>query len=122
MIRPTITPKTGTATATSQARPTSWRRAMITPPTAMIGAITIMVKVISTSICTCCTSLVLRVMSDGAPNPVTSRLENEAAAEDRRPQVTAEGHGGACTEVDGGNRASTWTSETASIQIPTWMM
>ncbi len=56
---------------------------MITPPTAMIGAMTIMVKVINVSICTCCTSLVLRVMSEGAPKPATSRLENEAT----RPKI-----------------------------------
>ena len=32
-------------------------------------------QVISTSIWTCCTSLVLRVISDGAPNVATSRPE-----------------------------------------------
>jgi hypothetical protein len=40
----------------------------------MIGAATIIVQVISTSICTCWTSLVLRVISDGAPIWATSRL------------------------------------------------
>ena len=50
---------------------------MTIPPTAMIGAITSIVNVISTSICTCCTSLVLRVISDGAPKRPTSRAENE---------------------------------------------
>lgn len=41
---------------------------MTTPPTSMIGAMTMMVSESSTSICTCCTSFVVRVMRDGAPN------------------------------------------------------
>ena len=45
------------------------------PPTHVIGAATSSVQVISTSICTCCTSLVMRVISDGAPNWPTSRAE-----------------------------------------------
>ncbi len=49
---------------------------MTTPPTHMIGAATSIVQVTITSICTCCTSLVVRVISDGAPNPATSRAEN----------------------------------------------
>jgi hypothetical protein len=70
---------TGTDTTMSQDSPTSWRKAMITPPTIMIGAMTIIVVVTMTSICTCWTSLVLRVISDGAPNRPTSRLENRPA-------------------------------------------
>ena len=54
---------------------TSWRSARMMPPTHMIGAETISVKVSSTSIWTCCTSLVVRVISDGAPNWPTSRAE-----------------------------------------------
>ena len=73
---PMATTSTGTHTAISQDSPTSSRSAMITPPTHMIGAATSIVQVISTSICTCCTSLVLRVISDGAPNRFTSRAEN----------------------------------------------
>ena len=42
--------------------------AMMMPPIAMIGARIIMFSAIITTICTCCTSLVLRVMSDGVPN------------------------------------------------------
>ena len=38
------------------------------PPTTVIGAATARVHDITTSICTCCTSLVMRVISDGAPN------------------------------------------------------
>ena len=67
---------TGTATAMSQLSCRSCCRAKITPPIARIGAETSRVKVISTSICTCCTSFVLRVMSDGAPNLDTSRSLN----------------------------------------------
>ena len=40
---------------------------MMMPPTIMIGAATSSVQIISTSICTCWTSLVMRVISDGAP-------------------------------------------------------
>ena len=47
------------------------------PPIIMIGTWIASVQVSSASICTCCTSLVLRVMSDGAPNCATSRPENE---------------------------------------------
>jgi hypothetical protein len=41
--------------------------AKITPPTAMIGAAMSIVQPMTTSICTCVTSFVMRVMSDGAP-------------------------------------------------------
>ena len=41
----------------------------------VIGAASSRVQVISTSIWTCCTSLVMRVISDGAPKWSTSRLE-----------------------------------------------
>jgi hypothetical protein len=51
---------TGIATATSQDKPTSVRSAMMMPPIMVIGAATNMVQLSSTSICTCCTSLVLR--------------------------------------------------------------
>ena len=58
---------TGTATTTSQDSPTSSCRAMKMPPTMVIGAARSTVADITTSICTCCTSLVLRVINDGAP-------------------------------------------------------
>ena len=48
---------------------------MIVPPTIMIGAATSNVADMSTSICTCCTSLVMRVISDGAPSRSTSWVE-----------------------------------------------
>ena len=40
-----------------------------------IGADTVITKNISTSICTCCTSFVLRVISEGVPKWPTSRAE-----------------------------------------------
>ncbi len=52
------------------------RSAKITPPMLWIGVAMSIVQVISTSICTCCTSLVVRVISDGAPNFDTSRSLN----------------------------------------------
>ena len=49
---------------------------------------------ITTSICTCCTSLVMRVISDGAPNAPTSRAEKSVTWWNRlRPQVAPEAHG-----------------------------
>ena len=68
-------PSRGMATATSQNMPTSSRRAMMTPPIMVIGAVTNRVVLSSTSICTCCTSLVVRVISDGAPKWLSSREE-----------------------------------------------
>ena len=76
ITKPTTRNSAGTQTASSHERPRSSRIAISTPPTIMIGAATIIVQLISTSICTCCTSLVLRVISDGAPIRCTSRLEN----------------------------------------------
>ena len=66
---------TGTLTVRIHDSPPSSRMAMTTPPIAVIGAATSNVHVISTSICTCCTSLVMRVISDGAPNWPISRAE-----------------------------------------------
>ena len=75
MIRPTITPSAGTATSSREDSGTSWFRARMMPPTHMIGADTSSVKLISASIWTCCTSFVVRVISDGVPNRPTSRAE-----------------------------------------------
>ena len=47
----------------------------MTPPIARSGAVTSIVAPIIASICTCCTSLVLRVMSEPGPNFETSRSE-----------------------------------------------
>ena len=75
MIRVTMMASSGTATSSSEDSSTSWLRARRMPPTHMIGADTIRVNVSSASICTCCTSLVVRVISDGVPNRPTSRAE-----------------------------------------------
>ena len=63
-------------TAMSQERPTSCCSAMMTPPIASMGAETKSVQVMRTTICTCCTSFVVRVMREGAPKRATSRSEN----------------------------------------------
>ena len=62
-------------TAISQLSPTSCCSAMMTPPIASSGAVTSMVAPIIASICTCCTSFVLRVISEPGPNFETSRSE-----------------------------------------------
>ena len=76
---PMPAPSTMTATRMIQERPTSSRSAMNTPPTIVMGAETSMTQVIRTSIWTCCTSLVLRVIRLGAPNLFISLLENDSA-------------------------------------------
>ena len=106
MISPIAATSTGTHTATSQESPTSWRSAMTMPPTHMIGAATSIVQDISTSICTCCTSFVFRVISDGAPNRFTSRAENSPTRwKTARAHVAAEAHGGPRAEVAPPRRA-----------------
>ncbi len=77
-ISPTVTPSTGTTPSSSTADSgTSWPSAMKMPPKHMIGAVTIRVNAISVTVCTCCTSLVVRVISEGAPNRPTSRAEKD---------------------------------------------
>ena len=122
-MKPIATPRTGTATATSQNNPTSSRRAMMIPPTIMIGAINIMVRLMKTRVCTCITSLVLRVMSEGAPNLAISRLENSPTRWkifERR--VAPEAHRGPGAEIDGDDRAGDLQGEMPSITAPTRMM
>ena len=75
-MSPTMISSTGIATAMSHDSPASMLTAITTPPIASIGAETMSVADTCTSICTCCTSFVLRVMSDGAPYWPTSRCEN----------------------------------------------
>ena len=75
---------------------------MMTPPTMVIGAATSSVHVISTSICTCWTSLVMRVISDGAPKRPTSWAEKPVTRWNRRgADVAPEAHGRPGAEVDG---------------------
>ena len=74
--RPSSTPITGMDTHTSHDSPGSSRRAMTIPPTHMMGAMTMKFSPMRVSIWICWTSLVLRVISDGAPNLPTSRALN----------------------------------------------
>ena len=60
----------------------------------VIGADSSMVADSSTSICTCWTSLVVRVISDGAPKRLTSRAEKartrpKIASRTSRPKLIA---------------------------------
>ena len=71
----------------SESGPSS-RTARITPPTIVIGAATSSVHVISTSICTCLTSLVMRVISDGAPKWPTSWAEKSVTLWNRSPRTS----------------------------------
>ena len=77
MTNPRLTTIAGIATRSSHERCTSSRTAITTPPVIMIGALAIIVQPIKTTICTCWTSLVVRVISDGAPKRPTSRFEND---------------------------------------------
>ena len=85
---------------------------MITPPTIVIGAAMSSVHDISTSICTWVTSLVMRVISDGAPNAATSWAEKSVtrwnsalrtsrpnAIATREPKYTAAIANTTCTNV-----------------------
>ena len=75
---PTMTTRSGTDTHTSHDRPGSSWIAMTIPPIDMIGAITMKFSAMRTTICTCCTSFVPRVMSVGAPNRPISSAENRS--------------------------------------------
>ena len=109
---PTDSSSAGTHTSTSQDSPTSSRSARTIPPTHMIGAPIISVHDITTSICTCWTSLVVRVISDGAPNRAISWAEKVPTREKtelrtsrpkaiavRAPNQTAEAEQAICTTV-----------------------
>lgn len=66
-ISVTQMPSVGTTAISTPDSGTSRPSASTMPPTHMIGADTISVNVIRASIWTCCTSLVVRVISEGAP-------------------------------------------------------
>ena len=72
---PTMRAMIGRMTTRMPASGTSWRRAMMIPPTARMGAMIIMLRPIRTTIWTCCTSFVLRVISDGVPKWLSSTWE-----------------------------------------------
>ncbi len=73
--------------------PSTWMASAM-PTMQVMGAATSSVQVISTNICTCVTSFVMRVISDGAPNWPTSRAENavtwwNSASRTSRPNAMA---------------------------------
>ncbi len=74
-IRPMITAMSGMMIAIIADSCTSCLSAMKMPPTIMIGARIITLSIIMTTICTCWTSLVFRVMSEGAPKVLISVAE-----------------------------------------------
>ena len=76
MMLPTITSSAGMANSSKVDKPASSRMARKVPPIAVMGAAMSSVQVMKTIIWTCCTSLVIRVISDDAPSWLTSRLEN----------------------------------------------
>ena len=66
---------------------------MMIPPIAMIGATIMIVRPMNTTIWTCWTSFVLRVMSDAVPKRFTSTCENVSTSpEDGAPHVAPEAH------------------------------
>ena len=91
-IEPTITPSSGTATATNHDRPTSSRKAMKMPPIIMIGIETMNIRPMLSTVCTWVTSLVLREIRVGAPNRDSSCAENaptRSKTAPRRSRATA---------------------------------
>ncbi len=123
MISPTTAASTGTITSSSHESCTSCWSARITPPIIMIGAMTMMVRLMRTSIWTCCTSFVARVMSAGAPKVPISCWEKDStwtnwARRTSRPKPIA-------TRAPRKTAAivhATWTSVTMSIMPPTRQM
>ena len=75
------------------------------PPTIRIGAETMTVSAMKTTVWTCWTSFVLRVISDAGPKWLTSTCENVSTLrEDRAPDVPPEAHRHLRPEVDGHDR------------------
>ena len=92
---------------------------MITPPTPMIGAVISTVNVICTNIWICWTSLVVRVMSVGAPNREVSCSEkvvtwwNIAARRSRPKPMPARD-----PKYTAPMAQTTWSAVTTSITPP----
>src|SRR5699024_5724009 len=113
----------GTATQTSQDSPASSRKAITTPPTAIMGASTSMLMAINITICNCWTSLVARVISVAGPNWDIWWVENpetrrKMAARRSRPidiATRAENH---TEETDAAN----CTRATANMMPPNRQM
>ncbi len=96
---------------------------MMIPPTIRIGAETIIVRPMNTTVWTCWTSLVLRVISDGGPKWLTSTWENVSTVEKTarrtsrpKPIATRAPTYTAATEV------TPRTAVTTSISAPTRRM
>ena len=97
--------------------------AMKMPPMAMSGAVMAIEHVITPSSWTCWTSLVMRVISEGAPSWLTSRWENAVTRWKRslrrsRPKPIA-----ARADTHMAPTAKTiWTPATASMTPPIFQM
>ncbi len=85
---PTMRAMSGRTTIRIPDSGTSWRRAMMIPPTARIGAMIIMLRPIRTTIWTCWTSFVLRVMSDAVPNVSSSAREKLSTLRKMAPRTS----------------------------------
>ena len=73
-MMPTTAASTTTAVTTSQDIPASWRKAMMMPPIAMMGAATMKFMNSRNVICTCWTSFVPRVTRVAVPKRAMSSL------------------------------------------------
>ena len=120
---PTLSSRIGMATRRISESGPSSRTAKITPPMIMIGAVTNRVSVIKVKTCTWVTSLVRRVINDGAPNWPTSRAEYPITVWNRsrrtsRPKPIAE----RAPKNVAATAKQTCTRVTASITAPTFQM
>ena len=94
IVMPMTSAIAGSTASSSNASGPSSRTAMTMPPMIMMGAVTMTVRPMNTTVWTCCTSLVLRVMSEGDPNRATSTCEKVSTFRNTpRPEVPAEAHG-----------------------------
>ena len=76
MVSPMTMASAGSTTSSSPDSGTSWRSAMMIPPTTRIGAEMITVRAMNTTIWICWMSLVLRVISEAGPKWFISTWEN----------------------------------------------
>ncbi len=120
MMNPSTTISIGMATSRTIDSPASSRMASTVPITIVNGAAIIIVAVITMSSCTCWTSFVIRVISDGAPKWLISRAENSVTRRKIEPRTSrpnpiatlAPNHIAPAAKT-------TCTSETASMIPPT---
>ncbi len=85
---PMLNTRAGIATMRISESAPSSRMAKKRPPTIMIGAATKSVQIIATSSWVCCTSLVIRVMSDDGPKVLTSEVENAVTRRKSAPRTS----------------------------------